>query len=73
MDKRGLELAQKDYDNGQINTDQFINAQNTLRQTKIKSVMNELQYKITLLTLELKKGTLLKTYGIDYKEFKIKK
>ncbi|MFC1504119.1 TolC family protein [Spirochaetota bacterium] len=72
MDKKRLVFSERDYDNGNIDAELFMRAQDALRFTQIKKMGLELQYKISMLSLELKKGTLFSTYGIDFDANNIK-
>jgi outer membrane protein TolC len=67
---RNLALAKKDYESGKIDSKYYVDYMNMARGAKIQHAVNDLQFKISSLRLELMKGSLLKTYGIDYDKYK---
>ncbi|NPV00646.1 MAG: TolC family protein [Brevinematales bacterium] len=60
--------VQKEFDVGKVGSRELLLAQEDLRIAQIKYFIEVFNYKLMLLDLQLKKGSLLKTYGIELKE-----
>ncbi|HBE02190.1 MAG TPA: hypothetical protein DC049_06895 [Spirochaetia bacterium] len=69
IDEKRYKFAQTDYDNGNMDAENFSKIQDAYRFTQINRINLELQHISALLSLELKTGTLLETYGIDTSKF----